>query len=238
MLFTDENLNPVTPSPEAVVNSPAGQFVFGVRIRGMPLHVEACSAYRFCEDGVLYHWSLVHAEAELLLCLNPVELVDQHEISEVPAAFLRVQAKSSDLKVSFSAQLGEVAQGYSGGSDDGQAFRSLAWNKGPMSVSLGTEDEEGLHSRCGSDLPTRWSDMIPAYDGDGLYVTSDNESWIRIETPALEPRERCQLGFAVAWRESDDEGDAGAWFAANFGNCPNREDIKPTPRGWANGKLR
>ncbi len=237
MLFTDKNLSPVTPSPEAVIESPAGRFVFDVKIRGVPLQLDACTAYRFGEGGVLYHWSLVHAEVELLLCLNPVDLVDQY-INEVPAAFLRVQAKSSDLKVGFSAQLEEAAQGFSGGYNGGQAFFSMAWYKGPMTVSLGTEDEEGLQYRCGDDLPSRWSTLIPEYGGHNMCVTSDFERWILVETPTLEPWERCQLGYAVAWREIDDEGDAGSYFAALFGNLPNCKNIKPTPRGWANGKLR
>jgi hypothetical protein len=149
-----------------------------------------------------------------------------------------VRAKSGDLKVGFSAQLKEAAQGFSGGYDGGQCFFSIAWSKGPMTVSLGTEDEEGLQGHCGRDLPTRWSTLIPAYGGDSWYVKSDNERWILVETPTLEPWEGCQLGYAVAWRETDDEEDIGTWCAAISGNRPKREDIKPTPHGWANGKLR
>ena len=155
MLFTDENLGPSTPPPAAVIDSPAGRFVFSIKIGGIPLHIEASTACRFCEGGVLYRWSVAQAEAELLLCLNPVDLADLHEAIEVHAAFLRVQAKSGNLKVSFSAQLEEATQGFPGGYDGGQAFFSVAWHKGPTTVSLGTDDEEGLHARCGRDLPTR-----------------------------------------------------------------------------------
>jgi hypothetical protein len=237
MLFTDENLSPLTPSPGAVIDSPAGRFAFTIKIGGMPLRIEAPTAHRFCEGGVLYRWSVVQAEAELLLCLNPIDLADLHEAVEVHAAFLRVQAKSGNFKVGFSAQLEEATQGFSGGYDGGQAFFSVAWHKEPTTVSLGTDDEEGLHARCGRDLPTRWSALILECGGDGRYVTSDNERWILVETPMLEPSERCQLGYAVAWGETDDEEDVGTWRAANFGNLPILDDIKPTPRGWANGKL-
>lgn len=232
MLFTDDNLKLLSPPPAAVIESPAGLIAFDVKLDDMSLAVEPCNAYHFCEGGTLYHWSLAQAEVELLLCPNPVELSEMYEISHVLSAFVRVQARDGNLEVGFSATLDDITDGFSGGTDSGQAFCSLAWSNGPMSVSLGTQDEEGLQARCGRDLPHRWS---PDFEECGDYVTCDGKHHIVIETPPLQPLERCQLGYALAWKESADEDGVAAWYASDVGNRPNRKDIKPTPRGWANG---
>jgi len=235
MLFTDEDLDLAPLMTRAAIATPLGRFVFGVEIGGATLLPAASTAYRFGDDGILYHWRLAQAEAELLICTNPIDLAGMFDRSDVQAAFLRVQATSGSFKVGFSARLVGAPRGVHGGYDGGQNYLGLTWHKGPTTLSLATPDEEGLHSRCRTALPTRWRDLIPAFRGDGTCVNSDDRRWVRIQTPALEPPERCELGYAVAWKDCvDDEDDEETSMAVSYGYWPNRKDIKPTPRGWGN----
>lgn len=235
MLFTDEKLDRAPLPKEAAIGSPAGRFVFTVDIGGASLLPTASTAYRFGGDGILFRWCLAQAEAELLLCRNPVDLTALFPgRDEAHAAFLRVQAKSGSPKVGFSARLVGVPQGFHGGYDGGQNYLGLTWSRWPMTVSLGTADEDGPRGCCGRALPTRWRALIPYY---GTFARSDGRRWIEIETPALEPPERCELGFGLAWTEcgeDEDDDDSESMLAADYGKYPNRTDIKPTPRGWGN----
>ena len=74
------------------------------------------------------------------------------------------------------------------------------WDKGDTSISIGTEDDDGLLKRArNGGLPQRWKSFFERPFWEQSYGYDYDRKGIPVPLPTMLKGEDCEIKFMVAW---------------------------------------
>jgi hypothetical protein len=99
-----------------------------------------------------------------------------------------------------------------GGGAPGEGLDAFIWQIGDLAISVGTEDGESLKARA------EHADGMARHLRDELHMgtVQSQQNGLGVPLSAIEPGERIEIHFIVAWaHDSPESGHTSTWFAVD-----------------------
>lgn len=184
------------------------------------------TSHGITHGGDLFAWEDDEAHLELLRVGLPFETPDG-EVLGCQVAVWRFHVLRNMHSVLFDCSWIDFPLSAKGGVDCGEHLDAQTWDCLGHRIALGTEDTHSLAYRAKAryEMPARFArELSPSSrvrsDGiqvsTGLNVIQFLHDGIRVALPSLDPGERCQVHFVVAWGTPANENDRTAWFAIDI----------------------
>lgn len=186
-----------------MLDTPFGVVEFGVHLGDVRVDPDAATSFRSGEVARLV-WQHGGATAELLLAPYPLPEAGSADRAGVDcwAAVLRVYAERPLASVLFSClwRAGATWTVAEGGAS-GEGLEAQRWSDGEQVVTIGTADAEALYQEAHGAglLPAQWRERLRAEAEEARDLVQQSRAGFRLRLPGLEPGERAQVHYLLAW---------------------------------------